>query len=184
MSSNSRRVRSIELRAHEGLEAIGADLDLAGGDGPARRARLGAAAPAHDGLDAGDELLGVARLGQPVVGPEAQAAHALGHRRLARADDHAQPRQRRAELLEVLPRRRAEHREVDDDGVQAHGHDGVDGNRAGEHAMLPGQTLQALGQHLQEARVGVDDGEPERRGVGGRGPFRHCVGQSSGMKGR
>jgi hypothetical protein len=42
------------------------------------------------------------------------------------------------------------------------------GTRAGEHPMLPGQTLQALGQHLQKARVGVDDGEPERRGVGGR----------------
>src|SRR6185437_10482080 len=38
--------------AHEGLEAIGADLDLAGADGAARRARLGPAAPAHHGLDA------------------------------------------------------------------------------------------------------------------------------------
>ena len=104
MSSNSRRVRSTERSADEGLELVGADLELAG-RAPARLARaLGAAAAAHDGLDAGDELLRVARLGDPVVGAEPQAADALGDRRVAGADDDAQTGQRRRTGARGTPR--------------------------------------------------------------------------------
>ena len=94
MSSNSRRVRSTERPPTNAWNWSRADLELAGRDGAALVARLGAAAAAHDGLDARDQLLGVARLGQPVVGAEAQAADALGDGRLAGADDDAQARER------------------------------------------------------------------------------------------
>ena len=77
--------------ADERLELVGADLDLAGDDRRRSSAGLGAAAAAHDGLDAGDELLGVARLGEPVVGAQPQPAHALGDGRAAGADDDARP---------------------------------------------------------------------------------------------
>ena len=50
---------------------------------------------------------GMAGLGDPVVGAEPQPAHALGDRGLPRADDHAQPGQPRAELVEVVPALRA-----------------------------------------------------------------------------
>ena len=170
--------REVDRRAaHEGLEAIRADLDLAGADRPAGRPRLGPPPAAHHGLDPCDELLGMARLGQPVVGAEPQPAHALGHGRLTGADQHAQAGQRGAQLLEVLPGLRTEHGEVDDDRVEAHRHDRVDGDRAGQHAVLPGQALEPLGQHLQEARVGVDDAKSQRRDVGGGGPFRHGASQ-------
>jgi len=46
----------------EGLELVGPDLHLAGGEGDRVAARLAAPAAAHDGLDAGDDLLRVAGL--------------------------------------------------------------------------------------------------------------------------
>ena len=103
MSSNSRRVRSIERAADEGLERSARISSSPAVTGPARAARLGAAAAAHDGLDARDELLGVARLGEPVVGAEAQAAHALGDRRVAGADDDAEAGQRRRRAARGSP---------------------------------------------------------------------------------
>ena len=78
--------------AHEGLELVRPDLDLADHERPGVDARLGALAPPHDGLDARDQLLGMARLGHPVVGAQPQPAHALGDGGLARADDHAEAR--------------------------------------------------------------------------------------------
>ena len=42
MSSNSRRVRSTDAAADEGLELVGADLELAGDDGPRLAARVSA----------------------------------------------------------------------------------------------------------------------------------------------
>ena len=82
--------------ADERLEAIRADLHLAGDDrlglGPAGAA----AAAAHDALHARDHFLGVARLGDPVVGAESQAAHPLGDGRGAGADDDAELGQRLA----------------------------------------------------------------------------------------
>src|SRR6478736_2556536 len=171
--------------ARERLEAIRADLDLAGHDRACRLARLGPAAAAHNGLHARDQLFGVARLGQPVVGSEPQAADTLGDRRLTGADHDPESRQRRAQLLEVFPRLGPEDGEVDDDRVEPHGHDGVDRDRASEDAVLPREALQPLAEDLQEPRIGVDDGHPERRGAGGgravkvvRGggdPFRHCA---------
>src|SRR4051794_40942562 len=76
--------------AYVRLEAVGADLDLAGADRRPLLARLGPPAPAHDGLDPREQLLRMAGLRQPVVGAHPQAAHALGDRRLPGADDHAE----------------------------------------------------------------------------------------------
>ena len=120
MSSNSRRVRSIERAVREGLELVGADLDLARRDGAPRRAASAWRRRRSDGLDARDELLGVARLGHPVVGAEPQPAHALGDGRLAGADDDRQRGQLGRDPLEVLPRVRPEQREVDDERAEAH----------------------------------------------------------------
>src|SRR3954470_1776154 len=175
------------------LEAIGADLDLAGADRRALLARLGPASPAHDGLHAREQLLGVAGLRQPVVGAQPQAPHALGDRRLPGADDHAEPGQRRAQLLEVVPGLRPEDREVDDDRVQPHGDAHVGRAGAGEHAVPPAEPLEALSEHLEEPRVGVEHGDAQLRAAeggsraelpaGGGDPFRHVRAQSSGRRG-
>src|SRR4051794_23597297 len=85
----------------ERLVLVGADLDLAGHERAGDR-RLGTAAAARDGLDAGDDLFGVAGLRDPVVGTQAQAADALRHGRAARADDHRQAGQAGADALELL----------------------------------------------------------------------------------
>ena len=126
---------------------VAVDLDLAGDDrldvgSPGARAP----AAAHDGLDAGDQLLGVAGLGQPVVGAEAQAPHALGDGGGAGADDDAELGQRPAEALEPRPGR-ADHREIDDDRAEAHRHDRLGGDRGGEHAVLPASAVEALAEN-------------------------------------
>src|SRR3954464_11384602 len=97
--------------AGERLELVGPDLELADQDRLGRDARLRALATADDGLDAGDQLLRVAGLRQPVVGAQPQAAHTLRHARRAGADDHTELRETGAELLEVGPRLRPEDRE-------------------------------------------------------------------------
>ena len=162
MSSNSRRVRSTDCVAREGLELVGPDLDLADRDRRRDRARLGALAAPHDGLHAGDQLLRVTRLGHPVVGAHAQPADALGHARLPGADDHAELRQPRAELLQVVPRLRPEHGEVDHDGVEPHGDQRVERDGRGQHAVLPAGGAEALGEDLQEPAVGIEDREADR----------------------
>ena len=132
--------------------------------------RLGAAAAAaHDALHARDHLLGVAGLGDPVVGAEAQPAHALGDGRGAGADDDAELRQRLAEALEPLPGLRAEHGEVDDERAEPHRDDRLGGHRAGEHAVLPAEAVQALAEHLDEAAVAVEHGDPQRLRCAPRG---------------
>src|SRR5213075_1250632 len=51
---------------------------------------------------------------------------------------------------------------------QAHRDNGVNGDRAREHAMLPAQPFEALAEHLQESRVGVEHRDAQRR-AGGSG---------------
>jgi hypothetical protein len=109
----------------------------------------------------------VARLRDPVVGAEAQPAHALGDAGLAGADDDAHLRQPRAQLLQVAPRRRAEHGEVDHDRVQAHRHERVERHRRGEHAVLVAGAVEALREHLHETGVRIEDGDAERRLIDG-----------------
>jgi hypothetical protein len=58
------------VAADEGLELVGADLELAGHERSGLRPRLRATPAPHDGLHARDDLLGVARLRDPVVGAE------------------------------------------------------------------------------------------------------------------
>ena len=171
MSSNSRRVRSMERPSTKAWKRSERISSSPAATARAACARLGAAAAAHDGLDARDELLGVARLGQPVVGAEPQPAHALGDRRLARCRRRRRARAApRSSSLEVLPACGPEHREVDDERAEPHGDERLDRDGAGEHAVLPAQPLQALVEDLQEARVGVDDRKPQRlRGWGALG---------------
>ena len=98
----------------------------------------------------------------PVVGAEPQPAHALGDGRLARADHHAELREPGAELLEVAPGRRAEHGRIDDEGVESHRDQHVERDGRGEHAVLPAGGLEPLGEDLDEAGIGVEDGDPGR----------------------
>ncbi len=149
---------------HERLELVGADLDLAGDDRLLLGAALAAPAPAGHALHAGDDLFGVAGLRDPVVGAEAQPAYSLGDRRRAGADDDAQLGQAGADALQPVPGVRTEHGEVDDERAEAHGRHGLAGNGATEHAMLPAEPVQALGQHLDESGVPVEDGHPQRCG--------------------
>ena len=95
--------------------------------------------------------------------PEPQPAHALGDRGLAGADDHAQPGQPRAELVEVRPALRTQHRQIDHDRVQPQRDHRIQRHRRGEHAVLPAHALQPLAQHLQEAGVGIDHRQADRR---------------------
>ncbi len=146
----------------EGLELVEADLELAGHRRDRVGARLGAAAAPDDGLRSRDDLLRVAGLGDPVVGAEPEPAHALGDGRLTRADHDAQLREPGAQLLEVRPRRRAEHGEVDDERVQPHREQRVERDGRGQHAVLPAGRLQPLGEDLYEAGIGVKDSDPCR----------------------
>jgi hypothetical protein len=70
----------------EGLELVRPNLQLARHQGAGLGAGLAAAPAPGDRLHAGDELLGMAGLGDPVVGAQPQPAHPLGDRGLARAD--------------------------------------------------------------------------------------------------
>ena len=132
------------MPAHERLEAVGADLDLAGADGLDLGAPGAAAAAAHDALDACDHLLGVAGLGDPVVGSEAQPAHALGHGGGAGADDDAELGEGAAEALKPRPGLGAEDGEIDDERAESHGGDRVGGHGTTEHAMLPTEAVEPL----------------------------------------
>ena len=156
--------------ADEGLELVRADLHLAGDHGPRVDSGLGALAPPHHGLDPGDQLLRMAGLGHPVVRPQAQPAHPLRDRRRPRAHDHAQPRQRGAQPLQVRPPLRPQRREIDDDRVEPHGHHRVERDRRGQDAMLPAHGVEPLGQDLQEARISVENRKADRRSARRCGP--------------
>ena len=162
ISSNSRRVRSTltRRRRRPGTGRRGSRARRPRPGRP-RPARLGAPAPPHDGLDARDQLLRVAGLGDPVVGAEPQPADALGDRGVAGADDHAERRAAARRPSRGSPSPRAEHREVDDERVEAHRDERVDRHGAGEHAVLPAGGVEPVGEHLQEAGVGVE----HRRGA-------------------
>ncbi len=162
ISSNSRRVSSRLLpptNAWKRSERISTSPAITGFDSVrplARRRRR--TTPLH----ASDDLLGVTWLGDPVVGAQAQPAHALGDRRGARADDDAQLRQGAAESLEPLPGLRAEHRQVDHQRAEAHRDDGVGRDRAREHTVLPAETVHALAENLDEAAVAVEHRDAQR----------------------
>src|SRR5204863_3724802 len=82
--------REVErMPGHERLELIRADLELPGHDRAGLGPSVGPTAAPHYSLDARDDLLRMAGLRDPVVGAEAQAAHALGYGRALGAHDHA-----------------------------------------------------------------------------------------------
>ena len=147
--------------ADVGLIEVGADRDLAERGGGVDRGHLGASVTSHRGLDDADELLGMARLGDPRVGAESQSADALGDRRGTRADDHRQAGQPRTDLLEVPPARGAEDRQIDDERVEPHRHQTVWTERRGQRSVLATERVQALGQHLHESRVTIEDRETQ-----------------------
>jgi hypothetical protein len=161
MSSNSRRVRSALTPSAKAWNWSARICSWPTTTGPPST-RASALAAAHDGLDAGHQLLGMARLGDPIVRAHPQAAHALGDRRAARAHDHAEAREPSAQTLEVRPALGTQHREVDHERVEAHRHDCVERDRARQHAVLPAGGLQPLGEDLQESGVGIQDGQADR----------------------
>ncbi len=65
------------------------------------------------------------------------------------------------------PQRRSNHAhawgprigEVDDERGEAHRGDRVGGDGAGEHAVLPAEPVESLGENLDEAAVAVEDGD-------------------------
>jgi hypothetical protein len=101
----------------------------------------------------------VAGLADPVVDPEPQAAHPLGHGRAAGADDQAEVGQHRRHPLQVVPALVAEQRRVDQQRVQLHRDEVAGGNGAGVLVQLPASGPGALGEHGDEAAVVVDDRE-------------------------
>src|SRR5207302_7671453 len=157
------------LPADEGLELIGADLQLAGHHRPAVGAGARTLAATDDSLHARDYLLGVAGLVDPVVGAQPQPAHALGDGGALRADDQTEPRDPLADGLDVLPGPRTEQRHVDDERVEPHGDELVRRDGCIEAAELPAHRLHALGEHADEAGVRVDRREPYRSSWLGHG---------------
>ena len=147
--------------ADEGLELVGADLELAGDQRALLGARAAAAAAAGDRFDAGDRLLGMAGLGDPVVDSEPQAAHPLGDGRAAGADDHAEVGQHPADALDVVPAFVAEHGRVEQQRVELHRDQLFGRDRAGDLPLLPAGGLGALGEHRDEAAVVVDHRQPD-----------------------
>src|SRR6201999_3442927 len=78
--------------AGESLEAVGPDLQIAGGErgDVAALTTAGAPAAARDRLDPRDRLLRMGRVWGPGVGPEPQPADPLGDGRAAGTDDERQ----------------------------------------------------------------------------------------------
>src|SRR5205807_7635894 len=107
------------LPADERLEWVLADLVLARHERAAVGPDVGALAPPDHGLDSRDHLLGMARLGDPVVGAEAKRPHPLCDGRAPGAHDEAEPRDPLAHALDVLPRLGPEQADVEDERVQA-----------------------------------------------------------------
>ena len=147
----------------EGLEAVGADLELAGEDRRGLGLVAAAAVAAGDRFDPRDRLLRVGGLGDPVVDPEAQAADPLGHGRAAGADDDAEVGEQAADPVEVAPRLVAEHRRVDQQGVQLHRDQLVGGHGAAGGTQQPARRLGALGKDGDETGIGVDHRETSGR---------------------
>ena len=109
---------------------------------------------AADGrLDHADELLGVTRLGDPGI---RAAAHALGHTGGTGAHDHGQTGQAGAHALQVLPATGSQHRQVDDQGIEAHADERVDGHRRGQRAEIPTEGVKTVRQDLHEAGISVN----------------------------
>ena len=172
MSSNSRRVRSTR-RARRRRPGTGRR-----GSPPRRRprapldARLGALAPPHDGLDPGDQLLGMAGLGDPVVGAQPQPAQ-----RCETDDGPVQtitpsPGSARQSRLQVRPPLRAEHGGVDDQHVEAHA----------RPACRPGPARRARGAASRRRRGAsrAPAGSPCRRRAPRGGPLANWVPSAPG----
>jgi hypothetical protein len=117
---------------------------------------------ARNSVDARNELLGVAGLGDPVVGAQAQAAHTLVDGRLARADDHRQRRELTRHALEILPRVRAQHREIDHECAETHHDEPFDSNHTAQHSVLPSKLVKPLRQRPDEAGVAIADRDAQR----------------------
>ena len=163
--------------ADEGLEHVRPDLELAGDDRLGGSAVTAACLPrAQRRLDPGQHLLGVARLGDPVVGAEPQAPHPLGDRGRAGADDHRLARRdaRRAARGRPTPPSRASPTSITI-ACWRMAWTLLDRRRAGQHLRAPADGADALREHAHEAAVGVDDREPRRR-RGGEGAA--CVWQT------
>ena len=163
ISSNSRRVRSMLTPLHEGLVLVAMDLDLAGDQRLGRRSSLEPPAAAHDRLDARDQLLGMAGLGQPVIGAEAQAAHALGDRRAAGADDDAEARAARRRAARATPSRSARSPRGRPRSRQAHRDDRLAARPRTRARGTPSRARsRRLPSTVQEARVAVEDRDAQR----------------------
>ena len=153
------------LLADEGLEAVGPDLHLADGERRGLVLLAAAAAAAGDRFDPGDRLLGMARLGHPVVDAEPQAAHPLGDGGAAGDDDQAEVGQHRGDPFEVGPGFVAQHGRVDEERIQLHRHQVARRHGAGLLAEMPTGRLSAAGEDGDETAVGVEDGDSDRGSV-------------------
>ena len=82
--------------------------------------------------------------------PRRRPADALGDGRARRADDDRQVGKQPADALEEIPAERAEEREVDQQGVELHRHELVDGHARAVDAVLPAGRVEAPREHLRK----------------------------------
>jgi len=145
--------------ADVGVEHLGPDLELAGCDRLGNRRQLpGAPAPQH-GLDPGHQLLGMAGLGDPVVGPAAQAADPVGDGRRPGAHEQRQAWERERDPLEIV---QAGDLRVQDHRVDPHRRQLIRCGGIADHLALPAQTCKAPVKHGDEPAVVIDDRDPDR----------------------
>ena len=148
----------------ERLELVGADLELAGRDRAARRRAPrrgggGARRPRRARSAPRDGRAWSASRRRPGAARGRAGRRSTGRCRRRRRGRAA----RRAELLEVLPALRAEHREVDDERAEAHARRSRrPGRRRPATRCSQPRRSRRLVEDLQEAGVGVDDRDPQR----------------------
>ena len=119
---------------------------------------LTGAAAAQDLLDPGDQLLGMARLGDPVIRAAPQRAHSIGDRRGIAADEQRQAGKRMADPLDVVE---PGQRRIDDQRVETPGLQLVRSGCVRERLAIPAQSREPPVEHGQQTAVFVDERDPD-----------------------
>jgi hypothetical protein len=79
-----------------------------------------------------------------------EPAYALRDGRTTRADDHAEPGERARQPIEEVPGLRAQQRQVDHEGVHAHGDELLHPRGGLEPAVRPAEAFEAVDENAHE----------------------------------
>ena len=153
------------LLAGVGVVAVGTDRELAGLDRRLLERQLAGAPPTEHGLDPRQQLLGVARLGHPVVRAGAQALDPLGHRDRPAAHEQREAGQRGCDALDVVE---AGERGIDDQRVKPERREMAGVRWERQHLRFPSEGAEPPFENGQQAAVIIDQRNPDRRRIAER----------------